>query len=230
MRTRYSLVSRVPGQINYMRKVIGISDEDCINHLRMSRCVFSRFCHLLETFGGLKSTRNCTIVEKAAMFLSILAHHTKNRIVKSNHIRSGRTVSKHFHRVLNSVIILHSILLSQPKPIDENCTNGRWRHFKGCLGALDGTYINVTVPVQDRARYHNRKGDISVNVLAVCDINMNYVYVLTGWEGSAADSRVLRNAITRSNGFRIPQGFHFILNYIWLRKSSLSTTIHSSLF
>ncbi|KAL8484885.1 hypothetical protein ACS0TY_027252 [Phlomoides rotata] len=154
IRKHYSLVSRVPEQIKYLRKVIGISDEDCINHLRMSR---------------------------------------------------GRTVSKHFYRVLNSVIRLHSILLSQPKPIDENYTNGRWRHFKGCLWALDGTYINVTVPVEDRARYRNRNGDISVNVLAVCDINMNYVYVLTGWEGSAADSRVLRNAITRSNGFRIPQ-------------------------
>ncbi|KAL8520621.1 hypothetical protein ACS0TY_011240 [Phlomoides rotata] len=80
----------------------------------------------------------------------------------------------------------------------------------GCLGALDGTYINVTVPVQDRAHYRNIKGDISVNVLAVCDINMNYVYVLTGWEGSAADSRVLRNAITRSNGFRIPQGNYYL--------------------
>ncbi|KAL8484458.1 hypothetical protein ACS0TY_026948 [Phlomoides rotata] len=33
MRTRYSLVSRIPEQINYMRKVVGISDEDCINHL-----------------------------------------------------------------------------------------------------------------------------------------------------------------------------------------------------
>ncbi|KAL8528859.1 hypothetical protein ACS0TY_006355 [Phlomoides rotata] len=113
-----------------MQKVIGISDEDCINHLRMSRGVFCRFCHLFETSGGLKSTRNCTIAEQVAMFLSILAHHTKNCIVKSNHVRSGRTVSKHFHRVLNSVIRLHSILLSQPKPIDENCTNGRWRHFK----------------------------------------------------------------------------------------------------
>ncbi|KAL8484743.1 hypothetical protein ACS0TY_027155 [Phlomoides rotata] len=135
--------------------------------------------------------------------LSILAHHTKNRIVKSNHIRSGRTVSKHFHRVLNFVIRFHSILLSQPRPIDENCTNERWKHFKvqlnimGVLGALDGAYINVTVPVQDRARYRNRK---------VCDIHMNYVYVLTVWEESAADSRVLRNAITRNNEFRIPQG------------------------
>ncbi|KAL8483574.1 hypothetical protein ACS0TY_026311 [Phlomoides rotata] len=128
-----------------MRKVIGISDEDCINHLRMSRGVFCRFCHLLETSDGLKSTQNCTIAEKVAM-LSILAHHTKNHIVKSNvakiglgtswpplgarrpetnffsipifatmvksnHIRSGQTVSKHFHSVLNSVIRLHSILL-----------------------------------------------------------------------------------------------------------------------
>ncbi|KAL8523988.1 hypothetical protein ACS0TY_013807 [Phlomoides rotata] len=131
MRTRYSLVSRIPGQINYMRKVIGISDEDCINHLRMSRGVFCRFCHLLETSGGLKLTRNCTIAEQVAMFLSILAHHTKKCIVKSNHVRSGRTVSKHFHRVLNSVIRLHSILLSQPKPIDENCKTGGGDTLRG---------------------------------------------------------------------------------------------------
>ncbi|KAL8512393.1 hypothetical protein ACS0TY_018760 [Phlomoides rotata] len=126
IRKHYSIVSRVPEQIKYLRKVIGISDEDCINHLRMSRGVFSRLCYLLETSGGLQSTYNCTIAEQVAIFLSILAHHTKNRIVKSNHIRSGRIVSKHFHRVLNSVIRLHSILLSQPKPIDENCRNGRF--------------------------------------------------------------------------------------------------------
>ncbi|KAL8486968.1 hypothetical protein ACS0TY_023601 [Phlomoides rotata] len=64
MRKRYSLVSRVPEQIKYMRKVTGNSDEDCINHLRMSRGVFSRIRHLLETSGGLQSTRNCTIAEQ----------------------------------------------------------------------------------------------------------------------------------------------------------------------
>ncbi|KAL8484353.1 hypothetical protein ACS0TY_026870 [Phlomoides rotata] len=125
LRKCYSLVSRVPGKIKYLRKVIRISYEDCINHLRMSRGAFSRLCYLLETSSGLQSTRNCTIAEQVAMFLSILAHHTKNHIVKSNHIRSGRAVSKHFHRILNSVISLHSILLSQPRPIDENCTNER---------------------------------------------------------------------------------------------------------
>ncbi|KAL8472872.1 hypothetical protein ACS0TY_029914 [Phlomoides rotata] len=32
---------------------------------------------------------------------------------------------------------------------------------------------------------------------------MNYIYVLSGWEGSADDNRVLRDAITRENGLKI---------------------------
>ncbi|KAG8377238.1 hypothetical protein BUALT_Bualt08G0007500 [Buddleja alternifolia] len=39
---------------------------------------------------------------------------------------------------------------------------------------------------------------------------MNYVYMLCGWEGSAADSRVLKDAITRANSFRIPDGHYYL--------------------
>lgn len=70
--------------------------------------------------------------------------------------------------------------------------------------------MNVRVPSADKGRYRNRKGQISVNVLGVCDINMNFVYVLSGWEGSAADSRVLRDAITRQHGLKIPSGMTHI--------------------
>ncbi|XP_020963698.1 protein ALP1-like isoform X2 [Arachis ipaensis] len=35
---------------------------------------------------------------------------------------------------------------------------------------------------------------------------MQFIYVLAGWEGSAVDSRVLRDALFR-NGFSVPQGF-----------------------
>ncbi|KAH6820915.1 hypothetical protein C2S53_010257 [Perilla frutescens var. hirtella] len=141
------------------------------------------------------------------MFLSILAHHTKNRIVKKSYRKSGRTVSKHFHGVLNAIIRLHSLLLAKPVPIDEDCTNERWKWFKDCLGALDGTYIPVKVSKFDRGRYRNRKGQISVNVLGVCDRYMNFTYVLTGWERSAADARVLWDAIMRNNRLRVPIGF-----------------------
>ncbi|KAL8464913.1 hypothetical protein ACS0TY_034411 [Phlomoides rotata] len=33
---------------------------------------------------------------------------------------------------------------------------------------------------------------------------MRFVYVLPGWEGSVADYRVLRNAILRPNGLKVP--------------------------
>ncbi|KAL4343681.1 hypothetical protein AHAS_Ahas11G0102700 [Arachis hypogaea] len=81
------------------------------------------------------------------------------------------------------------------------------RYFnKNCLGALDGTYIDVTVPEEDKSRYRARKGKISTNVLGVCNRDMNFVYVLSGWEGSASDSRVVRDAISHRNNLKIPIG------------------------
>ncbi|CAA0829641.1 Unknown protein, partial [Striga hermonthica] len=80
----------------------------------------------------------------------------------------------------------------------------------GCLGALDGTHIEVTVPEVDKTRYRTRKGQVAVNVLGVVDRNLNFVYVLCGWEGSAADCRVLRDAVNRQNGLKIPRGSFYL--------------------
>ncbi|KAL8511677.1 hypothetical protein ACS0TY_018192 [Phlomoides rotata] len=105
---------------------------------------------------------------------------------------------------------MQSLFLVKPHPVTEDSTDVRWQKFPGCLGALDGTFVDVHVPTTDKGRYRNRKGQISVNVLGVCDMNMRFIYVLSGWEGSAADSRVLRNAITRPNGFKVPIGNYYL--------------------
>ncbi|KAL0458157.1 UNVERIFIED_CONTAM: hypothetical protein Slati_0442900 [Sesamum latifolium] len=98
-------------------------------------------------------------------------------------MRSARTVSQHFHHVLIAVLRLHSLLLASLSPslrivhvLDGN----------GCLGALDGTYIDVRVPAEDRARYRTRKG--------------------------AADARVLRDSISRPNGLKIPRGNYYLVD------------------
>ncbi|KAL0308813.1 UNVERIFIED_CONTAM: hypothetical protein Sradi_5823600 [Sesamum radiatum] len=41
---------------------------------------------------------------------------------------------------------------------------------------------------------------------------MQFIYVLPGWEGSAADSRVLRDAIGRRNGFVVPRGSYYLVD------------------
>ncbi|PPE01448.1 hypothetical protein GOBAR_DD01529 [Gossypium barbadense] len=78
---------------------------------------------------------------------------------------------------------------------------------KNCLGALDGTHIKIRVPTVDKPRYRMRKGDITTNMLRVCTLDMQFVYVLPGWEGSVADGPVLRDAISRRHGLKVPHGF-----------------------
>ncbi|MFQ6645870.1 hypothetical protein Gotur_019381 [Gossypium turneri] len=51
-----------------------------------------------------------------------------------------------------------------------------------------------------------RKGDIATNMLGICTPDIHVVYVLPSWEGSVADGRVLRDAISRRHGLKVPHG------------------------
>ena len=62
------------------------------------------------------------------------------------------------------------------------------------------------MPVTERLKYRNQKGDIAINVLGVCSQDRQFIYVLLGWEGSAADGRVLCDALRRTNGLHVPHG------------------------
>jgi len=42
-------------------------------------------------------------------------------------------------------------------------------------------------------------------VLAAVDFDLRFAYVLSGWQGSAHDSVVLRAALKRSNGIPLPE-------------------------
>ncbi|KAL1557051.1 hypothetical protein AAHA92_12591 [Salvia divinorum] len=206
----YSMTTKIPDQVRHMDRLVGLTDADCINNLRMDRNAFGRLCRILRDRCGLVDRRYVRVEEQVAMFLSTLAHHKKTRVVGFDFIRSGHTVSHYVHEVLRGVIHLHSILFVEPSPVDESCEDPRWKWFQGCLGALDGTYINVCVSMTDAPRYRTRKGHIATNTLAVCDRFLRFVYILPGWEGSVADSRVLRDAVTRPNGLKVPKGAYYL--------------------
>ncbi|KAL8542899.1 hypothetical protein ACS0TY_003688 [Phlomoides rotata] len=169
------MVDRIPQQLQHLNELTQLSDVECFNNLRMNRDTFNRFCYLLRHSGGLIDGRYVSVGEQVAIFLSVLSHHSKVRVVKFCFKRSSHTVHQHFHNVLRVVLNLHDILLASPTLVDDEYTHPRWKHFKGCLGALDGTLIDVIVPEIDKARYRTRKGTISVNVLATCDRILRWV-------------------------------------------------------
>ncbi|XP_040869235.1 uncharacterized protein [Glycine max] len=146
------------------------------------------------------------------MFLHILAHNLKYRVMQFSYCRSKETISRQFNDVLRAVMKVSKDYLNfQPYTL-EGAEANKWRWFERCIGALDGTHIPITVSPDERPRYRNRKGDVSTNVLAACGPDLRFIYVLPGWEGSAGDSRVLRDALRRQNKLEIPTGKYFLVD------------------
>ncbi|KAJ9556271.1 hypothetical protein OSB04_010885 [Centaurea solstitialis] len=203
---------KIMDRMKWMFRLTMESDAVCISELRMDRSTFRVLCDMVSDTGCLKPTRNTSIEEVVAMFLYTLAHHKKNRTISHLFSRSKETISRQFHLVLLAILRLHPILLKKPEPITQDCQDGRWKCFQGCLGALDETLIKVTPPSDEKPRYRTRKGCISTNVLGVCCPNMQFIYVLPGWEGSAHDGCVLRDAISRPQGLRVPQGSYYLVD------------------
>ena len=62
--------------------------------------------------------------------------------------------------------------------------------------------------------FRGRKSFATQNVMAAVDFDLRFTYVLAGWEGTAHDALVLRDALERPNGLRVPQGNKKITNLI----------------
>ena len=76
----------------------------------------------------------------------------------------------------------------------------------GAVGAIDGTHIPAFVPSQLQSTFRNRKGTLSQTVMVACGFDLNFQYVLPGWEGSTTDARVLQNALSRPDPLVVPRG------------------------
>jgi len=78
----------------------------------------------------------------------------------------------------------------------------RFKFFDKCIGAVDGSHIQVFALVDDHAFMRNRKGFLSQNCLFACDFNFDVIYSLCGWDGLVADSALWRDAV--ANDLEVP--------------------------
>ncbi|KAI9086609.1 hypothetical protein K1719_031470 [Acacia pycnantha] len=113
--------------------------------IRMGPIAFMDLCAMLEQEGGLQSTQRVSIEEQVAKTLYILTHNVRNREVQFWFRRSGETTSRHFHRVLRSIVELEDKYLKQPDgsqiPIEILGNNRFNPFFKDCVGAIDYSRI-----------------------------------------------------------------------------------------
>jgi DDE superfamily endonuclease len=80
--------------------------------------------------------------------------------------------------------------------------------FKDALGAIDGTHFNCCPSPAERQAARDRKGGITQNCLAICGFNMEFYYIFSGWEGSAADATMFQDA--RVTDLPVPSGRYYL--------------------
>lgn len=135
-------------------------------------------------------------------------------------------IIRYFNQVLEGLIQLSKENIQPPNPkivaAEISAMEGTlYPYFKDAIGALDGTHIPAKVPAQDVARFRNRKGEVSQNILGICTFSLLFTGLVPGWEGSAHDGRVLQWAF--DNGFHIPEGKYFLADTGYaLRKGILT--------
>ena len=117
-------------RMQWLFRITRESDIHCVSILHMDRRTFGILCDMVRDFGGLRPTRNMSLEEIVAMFVYTLAHHEKNRTIGLTFLRSGETVSRQFNLCLLAVLKLHDLLLENPEPITDECTDDRWKYFK----------------------------------------------------------------------------------------------------
>jgi hypothetical protein len=79
-------------------------------------------------------------------------------------------------------------ITANDKPKDSTFSNAHdkmkedrfWPHFKGAIGAIDGLHVEVVMPIDEVINYTCRHGYTSQNVLAICDFNMRFTFVVAG--------------------------------------------------
>ena len=56
------------------------------------------------------------------------------------------------------------------------------------IGAIDGSHISINVSDDHKSAYYNFKCSHSILLMAICDANYKFYYVITGIAGRANDA------------------------------------------
>jgi len=97
---------------SFLNRLYRGTNKDYIEQLRLSKNAFFNLCRILQENGGLVRTRNVPTTEAVAMFLHILAHNLKYRVVQFSYCRSKETISRQFNDVLRAVMKVSKRVMS----------------------------------------------------------------------------------------------------------------------
>lgn len=114
--TRQPVRSSSPRGSSFMTEVLNGPDDVCREMFRMDKNVFQKLSDILRQRGMLRDTAGVMIEEQLAIFLNVVGHNERNRVIQERFQHSGETISRHFNNVLKAIKSLSREFL-QPPPV-----------------------------------------------------------------------------------------------------------------
>lgn len=112
--TRCPVHSVSPKGSGFLAEVLNGHDDSCREMLRMDKHVFHKLSDTFRQRGMLRDTAGVMIEEQLAIFLNIVGHNERNRVIQERFQHSGETISRHFNNVLKAIKSLSREFLQTP--------------------------------------------------------------------------------------------------------------------
>jgi hypothetical protein len=99
---------------DYVLEIMNGNPSRCYDQLRMDKSVFLSLCNVLREKELLKNSRYITVEEQVAMFLYVISHNERHRVVGERFQHSIETTSHYFHVVLKAICRLGKEIITPP--------------------------------------------------------------------------------------------------------------------
>jgi hypothetical protein len=163
--------------------------------------------------GDISRSTHVLLEQKIMIVLWLLATDQCQRDVAHKFMVSQSTISEIVNQVLPCFDKLHNEYVTLPQGnylAPEIELDPRYEAFSGCIGAVDGSHIQLWVPNEKQKRrwYSGKSKTYCQNIFAAVKFNGQFTYVLAGAEGSIHDSRLCSLALLE--GFVIPSNRYYL--------------------
>lgn len=112
--TKQPSCGSTPKGSGFLSELLSADNDLCREMLRMDKHVFHKLCNILRERGMLRDTSGVMIEEQLAIFLNIVGHNERNRVIQERYQHSGETISRHFNNVLKAIKSLSREFLQLP--------------------------------------------------------------------------------------------------------------------
>ena len=108
---RVPYVNHVAEREHYINSILHGSERLCVSQIRMKPIAFHQLCHILTEGEHVRPTIHLSVTEQVLIFLHIIGHNVRFRVIGSRFHKSTEIVHRYFKVVLRGVLKLYRTLI-----------------------------------------------------------------------------------------------------------------------